>query len=213
MNWEDFLEDTLNFVMNTFGDKTSEYVKGLVSIVIPIVENVSKIDLNDDNIIHHYKEEIWRIAQDEGVQFGDDITEALIVATNGNLLRNLLATAQIANIIAKAVSFPIPDWVINWLIEYAIGMLKNGLQVLDENIHEYMTETANEYQSAIGKFLLDLETSTGHDMSFEYSWGSDTFFIITDTNKYGGSVADLLGYTKAGEYNRLLQIFTDRIKG
>lgn len=220
--WEGYRDEALDFIKNTFSSKMGEYGRGLWSVIVKIVENVAKIDLDHDGIKEHYRDEIIRIAKDEAIQFGNDLTEGLIRSAEGGFLKKLLASAWIASVITKLIPAAIPysEWVVGFLIERVVGMLKAGLVQADEKLDEWADKRTALYSTALGKLIQDLSTRSGKHVQVEYFWGSDTFilFVLPSMDaadelivKIPGSVTALFEHQK-NNYEGFLAVYLSKIE-
>ncbi|MHA1170272.1 MAG: hypothetical protein ACTSRU_20790 [Candidatus Hodarchaeales archaeon] len=223
MDWNEFKKSAIKFIVETFEPKQGEYLEGLWTIAVPIIENISKIDMNDDNVVVHYKQEIWNIANDEGVQFGNDLTEALIASADGGFLKQLLASAWISKAIAAVIpgTFPGETWLVNLVIEWIVGGIKKGLESADEKLDDYADGKKKEYGDLLHDLVIILEEKTGFHITSAYFWGSDTFTLyVTATvdsteepQVFPGSMSALKSYKDNDDYEAYVELFRERITG
>jgi len=180
-SWDDLKAQWVAFLTDHFADQGDNLLSDLWDVALPIVEEVSHMDLNDDGVVDHMKEEIWDIVKDKGIEWGDEITEALLEAAQGNLLRQLFAASKIAAWAAQLSIFsniPMSGWVINLVIEWVIKGIKKGLEIADKKFNDLIEEREKEFQAAVTRFIKDLEDDTGLDVSTEHFWGTDKLTIF-----------------------------------
>jgi len=221
MDWGTFKEDAIKFLIDTFEPGKSEYLKGIWSVVVPIVEHLSKIDINKDGIIKHYRAEVWAIARDESVQFGNDLTEALIKEADGGLLKQLITSAWTSRIIAQLIpgTFPGETWLVNLILEWIVGGLKKGLNLADEKLDEFAEKRLTECNEILSDFVADLETTTGYQFNTEFFWGADTFKLFAwdpaspdNVQTLHGSIASLEAHKEQDDYDTFLDVFVQRLR-
>lgn len=184
-SWTNLKTQWVAFLVDNFADDKGNALSDLWDIALPIVEDITHMDINNDGVVDHMKEEILAIVLDKGIEWGDEITEALIIAAKGNMLKQLFAAAQIASWAAQLTIFsniPMSGWIINLVIEWIIKGIKSGLDIADNKFNVLIEEREAQFQAAVTQLIMDLETATGKDISTEHFWGTDklTIFVGVD---------------------------------
>jgi len=170
----------LNNMAVSLKDQDTGILSDLWDIALPIIEDIFNRDFDGDGVKDHYREEIWEIVKDKAVEWGEDISEALVKAADGGMLKQLMAAANIAKWATKiGLSSTLYGVVINLLIEWIVSGLKGLFKIGHERLHREAVERQEEMQVAISRLITHLETTfPGLDVSAEHHWGTNMFNII-----------------------------------
>jgi hypothetical protein len=112
---------------NLFNSKRAKLIADVYEIVLPIVEEVTKMDWNNDGVVKHSREEILEIVKANGGEWGEDISKTLLNALPTDDLKKYLVVARIFQKWA-AKQTTLPKWsmsAINIAIEIAVQTLKD----------------------------------------------------------------------------------------
>jgi len=216
-------DEFVNTAMTFFRGQSSNILSDLWDICVLVAENVSKVDLNNDGIVKHSKEEIIAVIKDKGVEFGHGITEALVNLASGGFLKKLLAAANVAVILAKVgISSQIPyaSIIIDLCIEWVVAGMKKGLIKLKEWFNQKIVKYKNEARSALGKLLKSLNALyKDEDIVFntEHEFGVNMFTLIIargeDSIKLYGSIRYLTSVMDdKDEWGDAVGVFEDKIE-
>lgn len=188
--WQELKNQFVGFVVDFFEHRQSDMLADLWDIAVPIVEEISGLDVNDDAVVHHMKVEIMEIATDKAIEWGDELTDAMVEGASGGFLKQLFAAARVAEWLAKikylvAIPAGLRGWIINLVIEWAMKGIKAGLQQAQLGLHDEVEKSKREYTLSLGALLIALEKAgvTRH-IEVNHSWGMNTFkLLVQDVNE------------------------------
>jgi len=180
MTMDQWKDTWLNNMAMSMKDQDTGVLADLWDIALPIIEDIFNRDFDGDGVKDHYREEIWEIVKDKAVEWGEDISEAVVKAADGGMLKQLMAAANIARWASKiGLSSTLYGVVINLLIEWIVSGLKSLFKMGKERLHREAMERQKEMESAVARLITHLETTfPGLDVSAEHHWGTNMFNLI-----------------------------------